>query len=175
MTNKTINTNVEQIKGQLTFEDKVIEKIVGLALDKVPGLLAVNGGFLSNLKDKLVNTDTTRDGVNVEVGTKEVAVDLEIIAEYQVNIPEIFATIKEVVEKEIKKMTGLNVIEVNVNVVDVKTRAQHEEDSVSLQDRVSQAVGTTGEFASDQVDNVKSALETGTDKIKDLKPEPRVK
>lgn len=175
MTNKTINTNVEQIKGQLTFEDKVIEKIVGLALDKVPGLLAVNGGFLSNLKDKLVNTDTTRDGVNVEVGTKEVAVDLEIIAEYQVNIPEIFATIKEVVEKEIKKMTGLNVIEVNVNVVDVKTREQHEEDSVSLQDRVSQAVGTTGEFASDQVDNVKSALETGTDKIKDLKPEPRVK
>ena len=42
------------IRGELTYEDKVIEKIVGLALENVDGLLGVNGGFLANLKDKLV-------------------------------------------------------------------------------------------------------------------------
>lgn len=175
MTHNKTNTNIENIKGQLSYDDKVIEKIVGLALEKVPGLLAVNGGFFANLKDKLVNTDTTRDGVNVEVGSKEVAVDLEIIAEYQVHIPQIFASIKEAVESEIKKMTDLDVIEVNVKVIDIKTREQHEGDSVSLQDKVSQAAEATGEFASGQVGNVKSAVETGSEKIKDLKPEPRVK
>ncbi|HES4186282.1 TPA: Asp23/Gls24 family envelope stress response protein, partial [Streptococcus pyogenes] len=53
------------IRGQLTYDDKVIEKIVGLALENVDGLLGVNGGFFANLKDKLVNTESVRDGVNV--------------------------------------------------------------------------------------------------------------
>ena len=163
------------VKGQLTYEDKVVEKIVGLALDSVPGLLSVSGGFFSNLKDKLINTDTTRDGVNVEVGTKEVAVDLDIVAEYQTHIPTIFTKIKSVVEQEVKKMTDLAVIEVNVNVVDIKTREQHEADSVSLQDRVSDVASATGEFASNQVDNVKSAVGTGAEKVKEVATESRVK
>ncbi|MDG4967518.1 Asp23/Gls24 family envelope stress response protein, partial [Lactococcus lactis] len=36
--------NVNEIKGTLTYEDKVIQKIVGLALESVDGLLAVDGG-----------------------------------------------------------------------------------------------------------------------------------
>lgn len=35
----------KDIKSTLTYDDKVIEKIVGHALEKVSGLLAVNGGF----------------------------------------------------------------------------------------------------------------------------------
>lgn len=169
------NTNIANIKGHLTYEDKVIEKIVGLALESVPGLLSVSGGFLSNLKDKLVNTDTTRDGVNVEVGTKEVAVDLDIVAEYEAHVPTVFAAIKTVVEREIKKMTDLNVIEVNVNVVDIKTREQYEADSVSLQDRVTEVAHTTGEFVSEKTGQAKEAIGHGAEKVKDLQPEPRVK
>lgn len=60
--------NTQVINGELTYADKVIEKIVGLALESVDGLLAVDGGFLANLKDKLVNTENVRSGVNVEVG-----------------------------------------------------------------------------------------------------------
>ncbi|MGT2884774.1 Asp23/Gls24 family envelope stress response protein [Streptococcus ferus] len=171
---KTV-TNLSTIKGQLTYDDKVIEKIVGLALENVDGLLAVSGGFFANLKDKLVNTDTTRDGVSVEVGTKEVAVDLKIIAEYQKHVPTIFNRIKEIVETEINRMTDLTVVEVNVNVVDIKTRAQYEEDSITLQDRVADAASATTEFASNQVDNMKSAVGAGVEKVEDLKSEPRVK
>lgn len=39
-----------QIKSTLTYDDKVIEKIVGHALENVGGLLAVTGGFFSNIK-----------------------------------------------------------------------------------------------------------------------------
>lgn len=133
---KNTQTTASSINGQLTFEDKVIEKIVGLAIETVDGLLAVNGGFFSNIKEKLVNTNSVRDGVNVEVGKKQVAVDLDIIAEYQKHVPTIFEEIKTIIEKEVKQMTDLDVIEVNVNVVDIKTRTQHEADSVSLQDKV---------------------------------------
>ena len=38
------NANVSIVKGELTFEDKVI-KIIGIALEEVDGLLTVDGGF----------------------------------------------------------------------------------------------------------------------------------
>lgn len=79
MDNKTNNTKTEikkndiskaseAIKGELVFEDKVIQKIIGIALDEIDGLLTVDGGFFSNIAGKLVNTDNTTSGVDVEVG-----------------------------------------------------------------------------------------------------------
>ena len=64
------NTKMEttEVKGNLAYEDKVIQKIVGLALESVNGLLAVDGGFFSNLTGKLVNTEDVTAGVGVEVG-----------------------------------------------------------------------------------------------------------
>ncbi|MGT2833598.1 Asp23/Gls24 family envelope stress response protein [Streptococcus halotolerans] len=162
------------IRGQLTYEDKVIEKIVGLAVEHVNGLLAINGGFFSNIKEKLVNTNNVTDGVNVEVGTKQVAVDLDAVVEYQQHVPTIFDQIKRVVEEEITKMTDLEVVEVNVNVVDIKTRAQFEADSVSLQDRVSNGAQATSQFVSNQYDNAKGAVSNGVDRVQE-QTEPRVK
>lgn len=162
------------IRGELTYEDKVIEKIVGLALENVDGLLGVNGGFLANLKDKLVNTESVRDGVNVEVGKKQVAVDLDIVAEYQKHVPTIYDAIKSIVEKEVKKMTDLDVIEVNVKVVDIKTKAQFDAEKVSLQDKVTDMARSTSEFTSHQVENVKTSVGTGVEKLQDQQAEPRV-
>lgn len=164
----TQSTQTPTIRGELTYENKVIEKIVGLAIEHIDGLLAVNGGYLSNIKNKLVNTDSVRDGVNVEVGKKQVAVDLDIIAEYQKHVPTIFDEIKAIVETEVKKMTDLDVIEVNVNVVDIKTKEQYEADKVTLQDKVTDAAHATSQFTSKQIGNVKSATDNA------VSTEPRV-
>lgn len=161
--------NSPSIRGQLTYDNKVIEKIVGLAVNNIDGLLAINGGYLSNIKNKLVNTNSVRDGVSVEVGKKQVAVDLDIIAEYQKHVPTIFDEIKAIVESEVKKMTDLDVIEVNCNVVDIKTKEQHEADKVTLQDKVTDAAHATSEFTSKQVGNVKSTVNDN------VQTEPRVK
>ena len=158
---------VDAVKGELTYEDKVIQKIIGLSLEKVDGLLAVDGGFFSNLADKIVNTDNVANGVNVEVGKEQVAVDLNVVVEYQKNVPELYKHIKEVVVSQVSKITDLEVIEVNVNVVDIKTKEQHEADSVSLQDRVTGVVETTGEFASEQFENVKTGLGNGFSAVKE--------
>jgi uncharacterized alkaline shock family protein YloU len=161
--------NVNEIKGTLTYEDKVIQKIVGLALESVDGLLAVDGGFFSNLTGKLVNTDNVTAGVDVEVGKKQVAVDLKIITEYKKSVPEIYKSMKQIIRKEVAGMTDLEVVEVNVSVIDIKTKAQQEEDEVSLQDKVTDAAQTTSKFTSNQVDKVK-------DKVEDVKSDgPRVK
>lgn len=142
------------IKGDLTFDDKVIQKIVGIALEEIDGLLTVDGGFFSNLASKIVNTDDVTSGIGVEVGSKQVAVDLDIVAEYGKDITNIYDRIKKILSREVNNMTGLEVVEVNVNVVDVKTKDQHEKDSVSMQDRVSNAAEATG-----------SALSTAGNKV----------
>ena len=165
-----VEKKVEEVKGELTYEDKVIQKIIGLSLENVPGLLAIDGGFFSNLTGKLINTDNVASGVNVEVGKEQVAVDLNVIVEYQKNVPELYKKIKEVVVSEISKMTDLEVVEVNVDVVDIKTKEQHEADSVSLQDRVTGVVESTSEFTSDKFesakDKVKEVAEDTKDKVK---------
>ena len=166
---KNVNVDTEKkdvvvsknVRGELTYEDKVIQKIIGLSLDKVPGLLHVDGGFFSNLTEKIVNTNDVTHGVNVEVGKEQVAVDLNVIVEYRKNVPTLYKEIKDVIVSEVAKMTDLEVVEVNVNVVDIKTKEQHEADSVSLQDRVTDVAESTGEFASEQFSRVKSGIGSG--------------
>ena len=192
MENKTNNTKTEikkkdmsktfeTIKGELFFEDKVIQKIIGIALDEIDGLLTIDGGFFSNIAGKLVNTDNTTSGVDVEVGKKQVAVDLSIVAEYGKDVTTIYDKMKQVISNVVKKMTGLDVIEINVNVVDVKTKEQHENDSVTLQDHLSDAASATGEFASKQFEKSKEALGVASEKVSDgvqnvkEETEPRVK
>lgn len=175
MENKGTQVEVKksELKGELTFEDKVIQKIVGISLETIPGLLTINGGFFSNLADKIVNNNDVTSGIDVEVGKKEVAVDLDIVAEYGVDISKIYEDIKRVIEKEVKHMTSLEVIEVNVNVVDIKTKEQYEEDSVTVQDKLSDATSEVSDFVSDQTDKVKKVSSKGASKVKEA-TEPRV-
>ena len=175
MENKGTQVEVKksELKGELTFEDKVIQKIIGISLETIPGLLTINGGFFSNLADKIVNNNDVTSGIDVEVGKKEVAVDLDIVAEYGVDISKIYEEIKRVIEKEVKHMTSLEVIEVNVNVVDIKTKEQYEEDSVTVQDKLSDATSEVSDFVSDQTDKVKKVSSKGATKVKEA-AEPRV-
>ncbi|HFI0592424.1 TPA: Asp23/Gls24 family envelope stress response protein [Streptococcus suis] len=165
----TEQKKVSVIRGELTYADKVIEKMIGIALESVDGLLEVSGGFFANLKDKLVNSDKPTTGVNVEVGKNQVAVDLSIIAEYKKHLPTIYKDMKAIIESEVKAMTDLDVVEVNVEVVDIKTREQYEADSVSLQDKVTDAGSSAVGFTTAQVDKVSKG-------VKDFKSdkEPRV-
>ena len=81
------------------------------------------------------------------------------------NVPALYSEIREIVSSEVAKMTDLEVVEINVNVVDIKTKEQHEADSVSLQDRVSDVAESTGEFASEQFEKARSGFSTVQEKV----------
>ncbi|OIL37132.1 stress response regulator Gls24 [Oenococcus oeni] len=156
---QTSKTTAPQIRGALSYDDKVIQKIVGLSIGQIDGLLTVDGGFFSNIAEKLINTNNKTTGVDVEVGKKQVAVDLSIVAEYGKNIAEIYQEIKKVISKQVNQMTELEVVEVNVNVTDIKTREQYEKDSVSLQDKASEVAENTGKAVSEQSDKVSDKVQ----------------
>lgn len=160
----TQNQNTQKdIKGKLSFDDKVIQKIVGLALENVDGLLSVEGGFFSNLTGKIINTDDATKGVDVEVGETQVAVDLKIITEYRKHIPEIYKEIKRVISEEVSRMTDLTVVEVNVFVVDIKTKEQQKADDKTVQDKITETASNAGDKVSELKDDAKAKIDNTKD------------
>ena len=65
---------------------------------------------------------------------------------------------KAIIESEVKAMTDLDVVEVNVEVVDIKTREQYEADSVSLQDKVTDVASSAVGFTTAQVDKASKGV-----------------
>ena len=144
-----------------SYNRKAIKKQIGQALANVDGLLAVDGGFFSNLAGKIVNTDKFTSGVKLVIGKEEARVDLNVIAEYKKNVSDLYYDIKRLVIDVIRKMTGFSVIDVNLKVLEVKTQAKQEADTVSLQDHVSHMAESTGEFASDTLGKAKDGIGSG--------------
>ena len=144
-----------------SYNRKAIKKQIGQALANVDGLLAVDGGFFSNLAGKIVNTDKFTSGVKLVLGKEEARVDLNVIAEYKKNVSDLYHDIKRLVIDVIRNMTGFSVIEVNLKVLEVKTQAKQEADSVSLQDHVTHFAEATGEFASDTLGKAKDGIGNG--------------
>lgn len=144
-----------------SYNRKAIKKQIGQALANVDGLLAVDGGFFSNLAGKIVNTDKFTSGVKLVLGKEEARVDLNVIAEYKKDVSDLYHDIKRLVIDVIRNMTGLSVIDVNLKVLEVKTQAKQEADSVSLQDHVTHMAESTGEFASDTLGKAKDGIGSG--------------
>ncbi|MDF7639853.1 Asp23/Gls24 family envelope stress response protein [Lactobacillus sp. ESL0791] len=159
-------TNTKEVKGDLNYDSKVIQKIIGIALSDIKGLLTVDGGFFSNLSDKIVNSSNVTSGINVEVGKKQVAVDIDIVAEYGVDIAKLYDEIKKKIYNKVKEMTGLDTVEVNVTVVDIKTKEQHQKDSVSLQDRITGAGKDAKDKVNEQKDKVEDKQKSVTQRVK---------
>ena len=144
-----------------SYNRKAIKKQIGQALANVEGLLAVDGGFFSNLAGKIVNTDKFTSGVKLVLGKEKARVDLNVIAEYKKNVSDLYHDIKRLVIDVIRNMTGLSVIDVNLKVLEVKTQAKQAADSVSLQDHVTHMAESTGEFASDTLGKAKDGIGSG--------------
>lgn len=160
----------KKLKKELTYEDKVVQKIIGYSLEEVDGLLTLDGGFFSNLTGKFLNNDDVRTGVNVEVGKKEVALDLDIVVEYGKNIPKLVDELVKTVVKSIKETTDLELIEANIKVVDIKTKEEYEADSVTIQDRVSDVTDQASEAINNQTDKTQKMVnKTSSDVSQQMK------
>ncbi|MEV6238692.1 Asp23/Gls24 family envelope stress response protein [Lentzea sp. NPDC051838] len=110
-------------KGSTAIADVVVQKVAGLAAREIRGVHALGGGAtraLSALRDRIPGaTASAGQGVSVEVGEKQAAVDLEIVVEYGVPIADLAKSVRGNVITAIEQITGLEVVEVNINVNDV--------------------------------------------------------
>lgn len=125
-TKREENNSVSRLvsnQGTTTIADTVVQKIAGLATREIPGVHDLGSGTaraLGALRERIPGaTASAGQGVAVEVGEKQAAVDLQIVVEYGVAITDLSRSIRRNVITSIEQMTGLEVVEVNINVSDV--------------------------------------------------------
>ena len=117
--------------GSIRVADEVVSIIAGLAATEVAGVSGMSGGVVGGIAERLGRKNMSK-GVKVEVGETETAVDLSIIVDYGSRIPEVAANIQSSVKTSIEKMTGLKVVEVNVNVQGVAFPTETAEDDARV-------------------------------------------
>mgnify|MGYP001591326504 FL=1 len=116
--------------GKTTIEDAVVAKIAGIAAREVPGVHALGGGaarVVGAIRDALNSTDLAQ-GIGVEVGERQVAVDVTLVAEYPVSLQDLASSVRTAVYTAMQELVGLEVTEVNVTVNDVHIPSDDEDD-----------------------------------------------
>jgi len=110
--------------GQISVAEGVVQKIAGTACREISGVHAMGTGgtrAFGAIRERIPGSSGPNfaQGVGVEVGETEAAIDLDIVVEYGVGIAELGRSIQRNVKQAVERMTGLRVVEVNVAVDDV--------------------------------------------------------
>jgi uncharacterized alkaline shock family protein YloU len=120
---QTAPSALQSSQGTTTIADDVVQKIAGLAAREVSGVYALGGGAaraIGALRDRIPGaSQSIGQGVSVEVGEKQAAVDLDLITEYGVPIADLARSVRRNVIASVEGMTGLQVTEVNISVNDI--------------------------------------------------------
>ncbi|MPV89586.1 Asp23/Gls24 family envelope stress response protein [Georgenia ruanii] len=110
-------------RGTTTISDVVVSKIAGIAAREINGVHAMGSGTaraFGAIRERIPGSTTNQSmGVQVEVGETQAAVDVSIVAEYGVAITDLAEGIRRNVINAVERMTGLEVVEVNIDVVDI--------------------------------------------------------
>ena len=112
-------------QGRTTIADSVVAKIAGMAAREVSGVHDMGKGAaraLGAIKERLPvgpASPSVTQGVTVQVGEQEAAVDVDLVCEYGVSIVDVADSVRRNVIQRIESMCGLRVTEVNISVDDV--------------------------------------------------------
>ncbi|MGW0535357.1 Asp23/Gls24 family envelope stress response protein [Streptomyces sp. NPDC003032] len=111
-------------RGKTSIADVVVVKIAGMAAREIPGVFDMGGGLsrtIGAVRDRVPGgRPNVGRGVKVEVGERQTAIDLDIVVEYGVPITDVAHDVRENVISAVERITGLEVVEVNVAVNDVR-------------------------------------------------------
>ncbi len=109
-------------RGNTTIADSVVSKIAGIAAQEVDGIRMGSGASqtASNLLGSITGGGGSQtQGVSVEVGQEEAALDLTLTAEYGKSIPQLAEAVRRNVSNRVESLVGLRVTEVNITVQNI--------------------------------------------------------
>jgi uncharacterized alkaline shock family protein YloU len=129
----TVNGDLVSPQGKTTIADSVVETVAGLAAREVAGVYELGGGTaraIGALRERIPVTGgkSVSQGVRVEVGERQAAVDLDLVAEYGVSIIDVAGAVRRNVIESVERITGLEVTEVNISVGDIHLEGDSEQD-----------------------------------------------
>lgn len=119
-------------EGKTTIADAVVAKIAGIAAREVSGVHDLGGGAaraVGALRGRISAVGANHSqGISVEVGERQAAVDVQLTADYGVAIQDLAAAVRRNVISSVERMTGLDVTEVNIDVQDVYLESENDDE-----------------------------------------------
>jgi uncharacterized alkaline shock family protein YloU len=117
-------TRLSTQEGKITVAEGVVQKIAGMATREIAGVYSMGTSTtraFGAIRQRIPGSSgpNVAQGVGVEVGETQAAIDLDIVIEYGASIADLGRSIQRNVKQSIERMTGLEVVEVNVAVDDV--------------------------------------------------------
>ena len=111
-----------------------MQKIAGKACKEIAGVHAMGTSgarAFGSIRERIPGSAGANfsQGVGVEVGETEAAIDLDIVVEYGVAIADLGRSIQRNVKQAVERMTGLRVVEVNIAVDDVYLPTDDDQDT----------------------------------------------
>jgi uncharacterized alkaline shock family protein YloU len=111
-------------RGSTSISDSVVSKIAGIASQEVDGIRMGSGGSqaVSGILGSITGGSSggsQTQGVSVEVGQEEAAIDLTVTAEYGKSIPQLSEAVRRNVANRVESLVGLRVNEVNITVSNI--------------------------------------------------------
>lgn len=121
-------TGKESKDNDIKISDDVVAVIAGVAVSEVSGVASMAGGFAGEISGIFSGKKNMQKGIKVEIEGDVAKIDVNIIVEYGIRIPDVAFEIQNKVKKSVETMTGLKVDEVNVHIQGVDTEAKEEKD-----------------------------------------------
>jgi uncharacterized alkaline shock family protein YloU len=113
------NLKEEVDMGIVKISDEVVGVISGLAATEIKGVIGMSANLVGGITQILTGKKNLSKGVKVNVGENSATIDLFVVVEYGVKIPEVCKLVQENVKKTVETMTGLVVSAVNIHVQNV--------------------------------------------------------
>ena len=120
-------------RGSTTIADGVVAKIAGIATQDIPGVYALGGGAaraLGSIREAVGQKDLTQ-GVSVEVGQTQVAVDVTLVVEYPHPLQKVADDVRDAIYAAIEDTVGMEVTEVNVAITDIHVPSDDDAEKAS--------------------------------------------
>ena len=121
------NDQEEEKVGNVKIAVDVVATIAGLAAAETEGVAGMNNSLAGGIAEIFGGKKNLSKGVKVDIKENDTVIDLFIIVDFGVRIPELAWQIQENVKNSVETMTGLNVEKVNIHVEGVsfaKEKAQ---------------------------------------------------
>ena len=125
-------------RGTTTVADGVVAKVAGIAAQDIPGVYALGGGAaraLGSIREAVGQKDLTQ-GVSVEVGQTQVAVDVTLVVEYPHPLQKVAEDVRDAIYAAVEDVVGMEVTEVNVSITDIHIASDESEEKQASHKRV---------------------------------------
>ena len=115
--------------GTITLDADVVATIASLCARQIDGIYELG-------RPRLIDFGGRNRGVDVEVGQKQAAIDLDVVMEYGTDIQKCADELRDRMAQELKKMANRELVEVNIHVADIHLPEEEKEEPKKEKPRV---------------------------------------